>query len=206
MKRNFSSNRLADLAIGLALTIVAIPNVFGQQVPNFRDAQEAAQRSQYQEKLQQVLIDKAAYAATIASRWEQSARASGRWDENYSTDLQAALVRLSPDNLLAAGEAPSYKAMMTVLATGRPVPASLPGQIVQTMLPEALGDIADDLVFTPVTPCRIVDTRSATAGAIIGGSTRFFDMDGSNFSAQGGFSGSCGITFGVARAVAMTIT
>ena len=57
-----------------------------------------------------------------------------------------------------------------------------------------------------MTPCRIVDTRVAAAGAIIGNTTRTFDMDGTNFSTQGGKDSSCGIPFGVASAVVMTIT
>lgn len=71
---------------------------------------------------------------------------------------------------------------------------------------EALGDSTGDFVYTPVTPCRIVDTRSATAGAITGDTTRSFDVDGTNFSTQGGFAGSCAIPSGVAKAVVMTIT
>lgn len=71
--------------------------------------------------------------------------------------------------------------------------------------PNALGDFSQDNVYTAVTPCRIVDTRNA-GGAFLGGDTRTFDVDGTNFLAQGGFNGSCGIPFGVAASVAMTIT
>ena len=124
MKCSLSNVNLARIAVILAVTMVAIPNVFGQQ---------ASQQAQYQESLQQVLRDKA-------------------------------------------------------------------------LTPEALGDAGADLVYTPVTPCRIVDTRSTDAGAIIGNTTRSFDMDGTNFSTQGGFAGSCGIPSAVARAVVMTIT
>jgi hypothetical protein len=56
-----------------------------------------------------------------------------------------------------------------------------------------------DLVFTPVTPCRIVDTRSASAGILTAGSTRGFRgwgdplIAGNSFTAQGGSSTTCGI-------------
>jgi hypothetical protein len=73
------------------------------------------------------------------------------------------------------------------------------------MVPDVLGDAADDMVYTPVTPCRIVDTRVA-GGPIAAGTYRTFDADGSTFTEQGGSSASCGIPFGVAYAVAMTIT
>jgi hypothetical protein len=46
--------------------------------------------------------------------------------------------------------------------------------------------------FTPITPCRIVDTRRAPAGAIPGGSTRTFAID-SSITPQGGNASGCGI-------------
>src|ERR1043166_5190333 len=74
------------------------------------------------------------------------------------------------------------------------------------MLPRTLGDFADDLVYTPINPCRIVDPRLSPAGPILGNTTRQFDMDGTSFTSQGGNGSSVGIPFGVATAVAMTIT
>ena len=41
--------------------------------------------------------------------------------------------------------------------------------------PNLLGDPDEDLVFTPIAPCRFIDTRSYAAGAING--TREFDLD-----------------------------
>ena len=206
MKSSFSHAMPTQVAILVLLATIAIPNALCQQARSLLDAQEAAQRAQYQEKLQQILADKAGYAAAIVRRWENSARASGRWDENASSDLQAALMKLQPDNLLAASEASSYESMMAVLATGRPGRTILSDPKLQTPLPEALGDSTGDTVFTPITPCRIVDTRFGAAGAIAANTTRPFDMDGTNFSTQGGNSSSCGIPLGVASAVVMTIT
>jgi hypothetical protein len=68
----------------------------------------------------------------------------------------------------------------------------------------ALGQFGADQVFTPLTPCRIVDTLVSGA-PIVANTTRTFDVDGSDFSAQGGFAGSCGVPFGVASAVVMAI-
>jgi hypothetical protein len=212
MERRLSGTGLRRASILLVVAIAAIPNISGQQVPASRDAQEAAQLPQLGQKLQQILDDKAGYAAAIVQRWESAARASGRWDETYAAGLQSALMNLQPENLLAAGEAPSYEAMMNVLATGRQAKAPLadPGSRAilldasgRLMTPHALGDPGDDMVYTPVTPCRIVDTRYTFQ--VYG--TRTFDMDNPNgFGFQGGYGGPCGIPYGVARAVAMTIT
>jgi len=66
--------------------------------------------------------------------------------------------------------------------------------------PLNLGDSAADLVYTPVAPCRIIDTRLA-GGPIAGGSSRNFFVAGAGFTSQGGTSGDCGIPFGPATSV-----
>ena len=54
-----------------------------------------------------------------------------------------------------------------------------------------LGSLSTDLVYTPVTPCRLIDTRSATAGQMAAGSVRAFNgWTGTNFAGQGGSGGS----------------
>lgn len=70
----------------------------------------------------------------------------------------------------------------------------------------ALGD-ATELVFTPINPCRFVDTRYATAGALLAGTTRAFY----NFNASGqGAPSACnfstpGIVSGSPGALALTV-
>jgi hypothetical protein len=193
----------------LAVPLLLIPTVFAQQAQTPEDMQAAIQRAEYQTKLQQVLDDKAGYAADIARRWEDSAKQLGRWDESFVADLSAALMKLPPDNLLVAGEASSLQEVMRVLATGRRAPTMQPdaqAAVGQSISPEALGSFGSDLVYTPVTPCRIVDTRNA-GGVIAAGLTRTFDVDNTtSFAGQGGVATPCGIPYGVASAVAMTIT
>jgi hypothetical protein len=59
--------------------------------------------------------------------------------------------------------------------------------------PKAIGDSASDLVYTPVEPCRIVDTQFG-GGAIAAGSARSFLVTGAaGFGAQGGNASGCGI-------------
>src|SRR5262249_18544463 len=160
------------------------------------DGQEAASRALRQETLREIETDKTAYAAAIVARWEDSAREAGRFDERSSRDLRDALARLDAETLAAAGAASSYKAVMALVATGRTTES--PGT-------NSLGDPQDDVVYTPVTPCRIVDTRLAADGALAGGTARTFDVDGTNLAVQGGSGTGCGIPFRVAAAVTMTI-
>lgn len=71
---------------------------------------------------------------------------------------------------------------------------------------QTLGALSNDLVYTPVQPCRIIDTRNA-GGAIGAGFTRSFKaIDSSNFTAQGGSATNCGTLGFRATAVAVNLT
>lgn len=72
---------------------------------------------------------------------------------------------------------------------------------------DVLGSLGADLTYTPVTPCRVIDTRSTGAGAIAANSTRsFVSINASNYTSQGGSATNCG-TLGVsATAVAVNLT
>jgi Protein of unknown function (DUF1566) len=58
-----------------------------------------------------------------------------------------------------------------------------------------LGSLSNDLVFTPVTPCRIIDTRNAAAGILTAGTSRGFMGWNGNYTAQGGASTNCNLPF-----------
>ena len=55
-----------------------------------------------------------------------------------------------------------------------------------------LGNASTDLVFNPITPCRIVDTRNA-GGMISSRGTRVFYSWAANYSTQGGNTAGCGL-------------
>jgi hypothetical protein len=60
-----------------------------------------------------------------------------------------------------------------------------------------LGASDSDLIFVPVPPCRILDTRLVSAGPLAANETRSFLVAGTNaFLAQGGNGGGCGIPDG----------
>jgi hypothetical protein len=188
-----SAYAVLERAAIVLIVAMGTPSVFGQSAPGARDA-DAIPQARRQEKIQQVESDKTGYAAAIVARWEGAARDSGRWDRNYPADLLRSLTRLDTENLLAAGEASTYEAVLTVLATGRTEPG-----------PDALGQNFQDLVYTPVKPCRIVDTRNALAGALAGNTIRLFEVDAGDLSDQGGSVVGCGIPLAVAQAVEVTI-
>jgi hypothetical protein len=72
---------------------------------------------------------------------------------------------------------------------------------------KTLGALGNDLVYTPIQPCRIVDTRSTAAGAIPANSTRsFVGINASNFTSQGGSATNCGTLGLSATALALNTT
>ena len=98
-------------------------------------------------------------------------------------------MRLASSPLLAQAKRTS-----TTLLPRRTV-ASVPADepVVNT-----IGDPDKDLSFTPVAPCRILDTRLA-GGPLAPGAPRSFVVAGTaGFGAQGGREGGCGIPAGAA--------
>src|SRR5579871_5291805 len=87
-------------AVIFAIIAITTPITLAQPQMGNRNPQVSQQQSQYIADLQQVINNKAAYAAAIVQRWEATARASQKWNSTYEVDFQNALTRLQPENLL----------------------------------------------------------------------------------------------------------
>lgn len=108
---------------------------------------------------------------------------SGNGDEKNRLELIGNLMRGGDAEFDAARAASSLgEALSVSRGVGGP-----------TISPASLGDATADLVFVPVTPCRILDTRIA-GGAIPALTARDVDVTAvSSYSFQGGSSTDCGI-------------
>jgi hypothetical protein len=90
---------------------------------------------------------------------------------------------------------------------GRSVDARLRPAVLERMAARgttsAIGDTDADLVFTPLAPCRIIDTRVPTSGILSVGVPRAFVVagDSSVFQLQGGQAGGCGVPLGATAAM-----
>lgn len=74
-----------------------------------------------------------------------------------------------------------------------------------TAAPAKFGDLTADLVYTPVAPCRIADTRATAAGAISANSFRsFVSTNSTSYTSQGGSNTNCG-TLSVSPTVVMIV-
>lgn len=107
---------------------------------------------------------------------------ASQWAKRMAPVLQEADI----GNLERAASAPDFAAMNRALLGQRP--AASPGSV-----PAKLGQPGADLVYTPLTPCRIVDTRLAGGPIAANGMRSFAAFTSTDFTAQGGDGSNCGI-------------
>ena len=117
-----------------------------------------------------------------------------------AAQLKSMLSVLRADHLLAASLAGTLNGLRDALANAATSTAAVKDGLVQS---KALGDATDDLVYTPISPCRILDTRVA-GGPLAANVARTFLGYSANFSTQGGTASNCGMPNGVA-AIAMNV-
>jgi hypothetical protein len=138
-------------------------------------------------RLSQEMIDNAA-ASEGARKQELIAQiltaretASGR---KFTEGLRGHLA-----GLLMTGSVGALEAFQNTGGLGDIEAAVREGAVTNT-----LGDPAADLAFTPVAPCRVVDTRSAATGLLVAGAAQnFLVRNAAGFATQGGSATDCGI-------------
>jgi hypothetical protein len=129
-------------------------------------------------------VDRDATILSILHEWSSFMDANGI----DAADVQEGLEALSDADLAAASRASSFGEIQALF-----------GEVgaLAYETPNALGDLTQDLVFVPLPPCRVVDTRNPNGGgAFFPGQTRSFWVtdDGAPFNlTQGGFAGACGV-------------
>jgi hypothetical protein len=164
-----------------------------------------------QQELATIKADRSVIVSEIVEQWTSSLTPADPVlnDDGGLAALMGALYSATPEALLAASEAQSYDEVLALVSSQTQGPAVIalePG----ALIPEVLGSTGSDLVFTPITPCRIVDTRIATggwSGKIGPNSGNWFSVNLTDFTAQGGASSCPGMptTFNPA-AVAINLT
>lgn len=143
------------------------------------------------------LLSPPADAAGRGARGELVYQVVKKWgpyvQEAYRADIGTWAQQMGPtfakaplSALQSAADASNFDAMNSALL-GAPA-ASKAGADIS---PNSLGDAATDLVFVPIAPCRLFDTRLA-GGAIAANTVRSFDVTAvSDYSFQGGAASNC---------------
>src|SRR5206468_5038517 len=125
-----------------------------------------------------------------------------------TAQLREILSGLRADHLLAASLAGTAEGLRDVIS----------GALVHTdaavspvlMHAKSLGDTGDDLVYTPIVPCRILDTRYGTTppynAQMQGGSVFPVAANLASFAPQGGAASNCGLPAGAGAFAAIAVT
>lgn len=135
---------------------------------------------------QEEAFDRDRARAEILARWSPGLADGG-------VELRGVLAKLNPQALAAAAQAQT--------------PEELNVAVFGPTAPLGLGDAGSDLVYFPLAPCRLVDTRIIPTGPspIAAGSTRSFDVN-NDLASQGGAAAGCNVPPDDPAAVAVTIT
>ena len=141
---------------------------------------DASDESRAREALTSTLIDK--WSPHVEKQYRLEAR---KWAAEMAPVLAGSSLEL-----LERASAVSDFELMNDLLLGR-APSNDHAASAEARA-KVLGDVASDLVFVPITPCRIFDTRLA-GGVIPSAGVRSIDVTAvSDYSFQGGAASDCG--------------
>jgi hypothetical protein len=131
--------------------------------------------------------DRARLSQEIVRKWSGHVGKTYHMDPKvWAREMAPAFAEASMEELDAAAASSDFNAMSQLLLGRQPMAAA--GGDDRT---QVLGELTTDLVFVPITPCRIIDTRLA-GGPIAANTTRSFDVTAvSDYSFQGGAANNC---------------
>jgi hypothetical protein len=145
----------------------------------------------------------------IVEKWGQHVEgAYSRSAEDWGQDMVPLMMKVPLESLQRAANARNFDDMNdALLAKATPVPVMPRVGLVNprtsggsAVVPakgedatSAIGDATRDLVYVPVAPCRVIDTRVA-GGKITASGTRSFDIAAAaDYTAQGGSATNCNV-------------
>ncbi len=187
------------IAMGcLTGVLLAAPVVHAQEDYAARTESDLASEAQQQRD--------AAVAAIAADRHGTITDIVNRLGTSDTTgQFEANLALATAEQLYEISNAASFEEASNILLFGSAAGSDQLGVIEPEQLD--LGQTNRDFVYTPVAPCRVVDTRLA-GGIIIGGFSRAFNVygNGATIGAQGGNLAGCSSPRGEPRAVHLNVT
>ena len=159
------------------------------QAPLATTMADARLLSQAQEKIHS--------AQRIADRFVAEARRQGL-DDNWRLSLLADLMRAPEDQFAVVENAQDLNHAIGA--------ASMIARSMPSAGAKSLGTADSDLIFVPINPCRILDTRQGSGNAFVGGDTKVYTFKNTNVG-----HGSCSVYsgyvgFALPAALAVNIT
>lgn len=164
---------LLAAAIGAAVIPVASANEVGQV-----DARPQAQAERAE--LSQAIVKK--WSAFVEEVYQTDAK-------NWAAAMRPLFADVSLSTLRSAAAAGSFNGMNDALLREGALASNADMQ--SLLEPMTFGDADTDLIFVPIEPCRIIDTRVA-GGPIAANTTRNFDVTAAaTYAGQGGSATDC---------------
>lgn len=185
MTKNLKKSALA-LAVLLAAAIPVLSHAAGQEAP--------------------ARTERGQLVHDIVLKWGPHVQEAYRVKiSRWATDMRETFAKTPIAKLREAAAATDFDRVNELL--NAPSTSNAEAVKVVASAEKALGDAANDLVYVPVTPCRLLDTRVA-GGMIAANSTRNVDVTAvSSYAFQGGDDSNCGIGgAGSFAAVALNFT
>ena len=138
----------------------------------------------------------------VVARWAEVTK-SAKTGVLSETQLRDALAKLRADQLFSASLAGNYTALLNVFVEA----GALSDGKTSAKPQQKVAGSGPELVYTPITPCRILDSRFGVGGSFAAGATQSFKATNpaGTFSSQGGSPSNCGIPV-KARAVTLNFT
>ncbi len=196
MNPSFYSALAVSVSLALATSAAASPPISANDrvnIPEITDASVGAagpgvadprgEQKRHREARDSIVKK---WAAHVKEAYSMSAE---QWDREMDAVFRVA----SPDTLERAAKARTFTAMDDiVLQALKASPTDAQSQPKSKAdAAKLLGETTSDLVFVPITPCRIFDTRLA-GGQIAANTVRNFDVNAvSDYSFQGGDASNC---------------
>ncbi len=153
--------------------------------------QETAAEQYQRQRLAAIDADREGAVQALAEQWSS---ASGESVESLAASI---LYNTTAQDLVAIQDATTFGQVQAIILN------QPEGETVAAL---TLGELDEDLVYTPVTPCRIVDTRFGGGGVIPAGGSRNYWVHGSVGSQGGNPAGCPSPTGGDPRAVHVNVT
>jgi hypothetical protein len=175
------SQQLRAIWVAAGIAMIMPATMIGEQKDSdAAKAAELAQSYQIQADIAAIEQDKASAGRDLLNQW-QSVLDPGVYD--LYDELGDIVAKAPAWQIYGASKAPDFQTMLSVL-TGR-IPA---GSLINGS--DLVGETNNALTYTPIAPCRIIDTRNTGAGIIPANGTRSFHLEADGLATQGG-AGAC---------------
>jgi hypothetical protein len=154
-------------------------------------AAELARSYQIQADLNSIEKNRALAAQELLSQWQNVLDPS---TYDLFDELGSIVDKVPAWQLYGASKTSDFSTMLGILRGRIPAGLYINGEINSASpVPQVVGDQTNELVYTPIAPCRVVDTRGSGArtGILAAGATRTFDLESDAFTSGQGGAGPC---------------